>query len=100
MLLHVRAKPRCASFKLDLPDEAALHERIKAIVNRRVRNLRHRPFRADENFLRRGMVAFLDDHVIDVLALRRETETARAQPLGQVMLCFAGCGGAHYEGEV
>jgi hypothetical protein len=46
------------------------------------------------------MVALLHDHVINVLALRRETETARAQPLGQVMLCFAGCGGAHYEGEV
>jgi hypothetical protein len=35
-----------------------------------------------------------------VLALRRETETAGAQPLGQVMLRFAGCGCAHYEGEV
>jgi hypothetical protein len=35
-----------------------------------------------------------------VLALRRETETARAQPFGQVMLRFAGCGCAHYKGEV
>jgi hypothetical protein len=46
------------------------------------------------------MIALLHDHVIDMLALRREAETAGAQPLGQVMLCFAGCGCAHYEGEV
>ena len=100
MLLHVRAEPRRAAFELHLTDEAALHERIEAVINRRVGNLRHRLFCADENFLRRRMIALVHDHVVDMLALRREAEAARAQPFGQVMPCFAGCGCAHYEGEV
>ena len=100
MLLHVRAKPRRATFQLNLADEAALHERIEAIINRRVRNLRHRAFRADENLLRRRMVALLHDHVVNMLALRRETKAARAQPFSQVMLGFAIWDCAHYEVEV
>ena len=35
------------------------------------------------------MVALLRDYVIDVLALRRETKAAGAQPFGQVLLGFA-----------
>jgi len=100
MLLHVRAEPRRSAFQLDLADEAALHERVEAVIDRCMGNFRHRLFCADENFLRRRMIALVHDHVINVLALRRETETAGAQPLGQVMLRFAGCGCAHYEGEV
>jgi hypothetical protein len=39
------------------------------------------------------MIALLDKHVIDLLPLRRESQTARAQPFGQVVLNFvmAGC---------
>jgi len=42
----------------------------------------------------------LHDHVIDVLALRRETKAAGVQPFGQAVLRFAVCGYAHYEEEV
>jgi hypothetical protein len=39
------------------------------------------------------MIALLDEHVIDLLPLRGEPQTARAQPFGQVVLSFvmAGC---------
>lgn len=88
MLLHVRAETRRAAFELDLPDEAALHERIKAIINRRVGNLRHRLFRADENFLGGRMIAFLRDHVVNVLALRREPKAAGVQPFAEILVWF------------
>ena len=100
MLLHVWAKPRCAAFKLDLTHEAALHQRIEAIVNRRVRNFRHHALGADKNFLGGGVIALVHEHVIDMLTLRRETKTARAQPFGQVLLGFTVCACAHYEEEV
>ena len=100
MLLHVRAKSRRATFELNLPDETTFYKRIEAVINRRVGNFRHRAFGADKNFLRRRMVALLHDHVIDVLALRRETKAAGVQPFGQAVLRFAVCGYAHYEEEV
>jgi hypothetical protein len=99
MLLHVRAKARRAAFKLHLPDEATLHERIQTIINRRVRNLRHRLFRADENFFRRRMIALLHDHVIDVLALRRETKAAGVQPLAEFAAQFF-LDHAHRKGKI
>jgi hypothetical protein len=42
------------------------------------------------------VVALLEDHIIDVLALGRETKTAGAQPFGQVLLGFAVGHHAHY----
>jgi hypothetical protein len=41
------------------------------------------------------MIALLDEHVIDLLPLRREPQTARAQPFGQVALNFAVAGCPH-----
>ena len=100
MLLHVRTKPRRAAFQLHLANEAAFHERVEAVVNRRMGNFRHRLLRAHENFLRRRMVALLHDHVIDVLALWRETKAARAQLFSQVLLGFTVGDDAHYRLEV
>ena len=73
---------------LDLPDETAFHERVEAIVNGRVGNLRHRAFGADENFLCRRVIAFLHDHVIDVLALRREPKAAGVQSFTEILTGF------------
>ena len=88
MLRHVRAEARRTAFKLNLANETTFHQRVEAIVNGRVGNLRHRAFGADENLLRRLMVALLHDHVINVLPLRRETKAARAQPFGQAVIQF------------
>ena len=41
---------------------------------------------AEEVFIRRRMIAFPQQHSIDVLALRRKTKTARRQPLIQLAL--------------
>src|ERR1035437_7916908 len=95
MLLHVRAKARRAAFELDLAHEAALYQRVEAVINRGHGNVGHGLFGPDENLLRRWMVALLQQHVIDLLPLRRETETARAQPLGQMALNFAMAGCLH-----
>jgi hypothetical protein len=51
-----------------------------------VGNVRHRFFCAHENFVGRRMIAFVQQHVINLLTLRREAQTRRAQLLGQVLL--------------
>ena len=86
MLLHVRAEARRTAFQLNLAEEAAFHERVQRVIDGGVRNFRHRLFNAHKDFLRRGMVAFVENHVIDVLPLRRETEAARVQPLAEFIV--------------
>ena len=76
MLVHVRAKARRAAVQRDLPGQAALYQRVEAVVNRGVGNLRHRAFGADENLLGGRVIALLQQHVIDLLPLRREPEPA------------------------
>lgn len=34
------------------------------------------------------MIALVQNHVINVLALRRETKTARVQPLAEILIQF------------
>src|ERR1700722_6542164 len=95
VLLHVRAKTGGAAFQLDLADESAFDEGVEAVVNGGVGDLGHRALGADENLLGGGMIAPGEDDVIDMLALRRETKTAGAQPLGQVTLRLVMTGNAH-----
>jgi hypothetical protein len=83
--VHVRAKTRRAAIQRDLPREAGLDERIETIINGRVGNFRHLFFCAHENFVGRRMIAFVQQHVINLLALRREAQTRRAQLFGQVL---------------
>jgi hypothetical protein len=99
MILHVRAKARRAPLKLDLTDQAALDEGVEAIINRRVRDFRHLLFGADEDFFGRRVIPLVQDHVINLLALRRETKTARAQLFSQVLFGLV-MGGAHRESQV
>ena len=92
VLVHIRTKPRRASVNRHLPRQTRFHQRIEAVVNRRVRNFRHRFFRADENFFRRRMIALRQQHVINLLTLRRQAQTRRAQLFRQVQfvwMCFA-----------
>ena len=82
-----RVAPRSS---VHLPGQTAFYQRVEAVVNRRVGNLRHRAFGADEDLLGGRMIALLEQHVIDLLPLRREPETARVQPLAQtVILIFS-----------
>lgn len=91
MLVHVWTKSRRAAIQLHLPDKPAFHERIKRVVDRRMRNFRHLLFRADKNFVGGRMVALLHQHVINALALRRETKAARVQTLAKIIFS----GGTH-----
>ena len=94
MLVHVRAEARRAAVQRDLPDQPAFYQRVEAIVNRGVGNLRHLFFGADKNFLGGRMVALVQQHVINLLPLRRETKAARAQPFSQVAFRLF-CGGRY-----
>ncbi len=89
-----RVAPRST---VHLPRQAAFHQRIEAVINRRVGNLRHLLFGADENFLGGRMIALLQQHVIDLLALRREAQTGRAQLFGQVLFVFVMAARLHCE---
>lgn len=98
MLAHVRAEPRRAAVELHLAHEATLYHGIEAVVNRGHGNVRRPAFDADEDLLGGGVVALLQQHVINVLALRRGAQAARAQPFGQVILNLAMAGCLHAGG--
>ena len=85
VFVHVRTETRRAAIQCHLPREARLYQRIKTVVNGRVGNFRHRFFGADKNFLGGRMIALVQQHIIDLLALRRETQTGRAQLFSQVL---------------
>ena len=83
VLAHIGAEPGGAAVELHLAHEAAADERIEAVIDRGHGDVRHAPFGADEDLLGGGMVALLQQHVIDVLALWCKTQAARAQPFGE-----------------
>ena len=86
VLVHVRAEARCAAIHSNLPDETTLHQCIETIIDRGVGNLRHRLLGTDENLLRSRMIALVQQHVIDLLALGREAQAGGAQLFRQVLL--------------
>ena len=97
VFVHVWTIARRATIQSNLPREAAFHERIEAIINGRVGNFRHRFFGAHENFFRRRMIALVAQHVINLLALRRETQAGRAQLFSQVLVVFVVAARLHHE---
>ena len=99
MLLHIRAETRCAPLQLNLADQPAFNEGIEAIINRRVGDFGHLLFGPDENFFGRRVIALVQDYVINLLPLRRETKAARAQLFSQVLFGLV-MGGAHREFQV
>jgi len=93
VLAHVRTEPGGPAVELHLAYEAALYQGIEAVVNRGHGNVRRPAFDADEDLLSGGVVALLYQHAVNVLALWRGAQAARAQPFGQVVLnlAMAGC---------
>ena len=88
MLAHVRAKARRAAVEHDEADHPAFYQRVEAVVNRGHGNVRHGLFGPDKNLLRSRMVALLQQHIIDMLALGRKPEPARRQALVQFAVQF------------
>ena len=83
---HVGAEARGAAVHIHLARHAGLHQRVEAIVNGGHGNFRHLALGADENFLSSRMIALLDQHIIDVLALWREPEAARGELPAQMFI--------------
>jgi hypothetical protein len=83
VLLHIRAEPRSPSRERDLPDQPALDQGIEAVVHRSHRDFRQFLLHPDKNFLCGGVVPFLEENRINMLALRRKPQTAAAQSLGE-----------------
>ena len=92
---HIRAITRRTAIQRDLPRKAGLHKRIEAVIDGRVGNLRHRFLGADENFLGGRMIAFVQQHVINLLTLGREAQTGGTQLFRQVLLILLVAAGFH-----
>ena len=95
MLAHVRAETCGAPLQRHLPGQPAFDQRIQTIIDRGQGYVRHLALGADEHFLRRRMIAFPQQHSIDVLALGRKTKTARRQSFDQLVIKVARHRSAH-----
>src|SRR6185369_10158673 len=88
MLLHIRAKAGRAAFEGDLPHQAASHQRVEAIVNGRHGNIGHGGLGADKDLLGGGMIALVQQDVVDLLALGGEPEAPGGEAFVQGITHF------------
>src|ERR1017187_3711895 len=95
VLPHIRAKPGRPPLQGHLPRHPTLHQGVQAIIDRRHRNLRHVPLRPYKHLLGRRMIPFLQEHSIDMLALRGKTKTAPREPFAQPAIAFYVCRPIH-----
>ena len=83
MFAHVGAIAPRHTVQVDFPNQPALHEGIEAIVNRGHGNLGQGFLGPHEDLFGGRVIAFLEQHVINVLALRRGPQAPRGEALGQ-----------------
>ena len=95
MLPHIRTKPRRPSLQGNLAHHPAFHKGSQAIINRGHRNLRHLLLRPNEDFLCSRVIPLFQQHIINLLALRRKTKPARRQTLVQRAVYFSLCNRGH-----
>ncbi len=95
MLAHVRTKARRAALQGHLPHQPALHQRVQAVIDRGHGNDGHGPLGPHENFLRRRVIAFPEQHLVHLLPLRRESKAARGQSLIQLVFHVFICNCTH-----
>jgi hypothetical protein len=81
VFFHVGAEACRPTIQMDEANKTGFDEGVQAIIDRRHRNIGHRLFGANEDFLRSWMIAVLQEDFIDVLAMGRETEAAIQQLL-------------------
>ena len=92
MIQHVGAIAPRHTIQIDLPNQPAFHEGIEAIVNRGHRNIGQSFLGPHEHLFGGRVIAFLKEHAIDVLALRRGPKASRGKALGQPFVqLFAQC---------
>src|ERR1022692_1629901 len=95
VLPHIRAKPGRTPLQGHLSRHPALHQGIQAIIDCRHRNLRHVPLRPYKHLFRRRVIAFAQQHSIDMLPLRGKTKTAPREPFAQPAIAFYVCRSIH-----
>src|SRR5262245_4586449 len=83
MLPHVRAITRSIPIQIHLPHEPALDEGIKAVVDRRHRDIRHVVLGTNEHLIRSRVVKMLYQNRIHMTTLRREPQPALGKPVVQ-----------------
>ena len=79
-----------------MPYEVAFDEGIQAIINRGHGDVRHLRFGADEDLLDGGMIALLEQNIVHMLPLRRETKAAGGEPLVEAAIHFGMVMRTHY----
>ena len=84
MFPHIRAIAHCHPIQIDQAHQPAPYERVQAIINRGHGNIRHSFLGPHEDLLGGWVIAFLQQHVIDMLPLWREAEPERRQTLGKL----------------
>jgi hypothetical protein len=101
MFFHVGTKPGGAPVENYQANQPALDECVKAIVDGGHGNVGHIRLGPDEHFLGSGMIALLEQKVIDMPPLGCEPEPATGEFFAQLTIGF-GCGWsrrAHWKGE-
>ena len=83
MWAEIRAVACGSTFEVNCADEVAVNQRLEAIVDRCQGNGRKLRLYADEHFVRRGVVTFLKEHVVNHLSLGGRAEAAIGEPLGK-----------------
>jgi hypothetical protein len=86
MFPHIWTEPGSATLHGHLPRQSALDKRVQAIINCGHGNIRHRPLGAHEHFLGGRVVALLQKHRVNMLALRRKPKTTYRQSLVQTQI--------------
>jgi hypothetical protein len=79
VLVHIRAVSHGGAVEIDLLDQGAFYQEIKAVIDRGHRDIGHGLFCPHENLLSGGVVALLHQHAIDVLALRGKPKASTSQ---------------------
>ena len=95
MLPHVWAKPGSPTLQGDLAHHSAFHKSSQAIIDCGHRNLRHFLLGANKDFLGGRVIAFLEQDVINLLALGSKSKSARCQALVQRACHFSLCNRHH-----
>src|ERR1043166_2752884 len=80
MLMHVGTKTRGAPVQVYLLHQAAPHQCVQAVVDRRHRNVRHHVLGPQEDLLRRRMIPLLQQHVIHPTAEQARSEEHASEP--------------------
>ena len=83
MFPHIRAIAHCHPIQIDQAHQPAPYERVQAIIDRGHGNDGHGPLGPHENFLRRRVIALPQQHIINMLPLRRQAKAARRQSFAE-----------------